>query len=77
MSLGLSPAAHLFSQAPGHSRPVSHINPCGRLGSSAARAVTAEGQPACPFWDGLWSRFSAPLHRLPGWAAWSMKSSSA
>src|SRR5258706_6320607 len=38
---------------------------------------TPERQPASPFCDGLWSRFSAPLCRLPAWARWPMKSSSA
>ena len=43
----------------------------------AARTVTAEGQPACPFCDPLGGRFSGPLCRLPAWAGWPMKSSSA
>src|SRR5260370_35022404 len=43
----------------------------------AARTVTAEGQPACPFCDPLGGRFSGPLCRLPAWAGWPMKSGSA
>ena len=43
----------------------------------AARTVTAEGQPACPFCDPLGGRFSGPLCRLPTGPGWPMKSSSA